>query len=90
MGTLGGGVVLAIIGAILAFAVQDSINGVDLTMIGYILLAGGALLAIVGGFIAARGSKVRSSVRSTGPEGDRIVTREDRIDGGGYGCQSLK
>lgn len=79
MGTLGGGVVLAIIGAILAFAVQDSINGVDLTMVGYILLAGGAVLAIVGGILAARGSKVRSSSRSVGPEGERITTREDKI-----------
>lgn len=79
MGTWGGGVVLAIIGAILAFAVQDSINGVDLTMIGYILLAGGAVLAIVGLILTARGNKVRSSVRSVGPEGDRVTTREDRI-----------
>ena len=34
---------LIAIGAILAFAVTDAINGVDLTMVGYICMAAGAL-----------------------------------------------
>lgn len=76
---LGGGIVLAIIGAILAFAVQDSISGVDLTMVGYILLGGGALLAIIGIALGFKSNKVTSSVRSVGPEGDRVTEREDRI-----------
>lgn len=79
MGTLVGGVLLAILGAVLAFAVQDSINGVDLTMIGYILLAGGAVLAVFGIVLSAKGNRVSSTVRSTGPEGDRVVAREDKI-----------
>ena len=77
--SLGGGVVLAIIGAILAFAVQDSISGVDLTMVGYIVLAGGVLLALIGIALGFKSDKVRSSVRSVGPEGDRLTEREDRI-----------
>lgn len=77
--SLGGGVVLAIIGAILAFAVQDSLNGVDLTMVGYIMLAGGIILTLVGAFAGARGSKVQSTTRSVGPEGERVSEREDRI-----------
>nr|WP_255669092.1 DUF6458 family protein [Aeromicrobium duanguangcaii] len=39
----GGSIALIAIGAILAFAVQDTISGIDLTMIGYILMAAGAL-----------------------------------------------
>jgi hypothetical protein len=77
--SLGGGVVLAIIGAILAFAVQDSISGVDLTMIGYIILAGGVLLALIGIGLGFKSDKVTSSVRSVGPEGDRLTEREDKI-----------
>ncbi|MBA4607366.1 hypothetical protein H1W00_02645 [Aeromicrobium sp. Marseille-Q0843] len=39
----GGSIALIAIGAILAFAVTDAINGVDLTMVGYICIAAGAL-----------------------------------------------
>lgn len=46
--TIGLGIGLMVIGAILSFAVKDSISGVDLTMIGYILMGGGALALILG------------------------------------------
>lgn len=39
----GGSIALIAIGAILAFAVTDAIDGVDLTMVGYICMAAGAL-----------------------------------------------
>jgi hypothetical protein len=39
----GGSIALIAIGAILAFAVQDSIAGVDLVVVGYICMAAGAL-----------------------------------------------
>ena len=44
---IGGGIGLMIIGAILAFAVRDNVSGVDLTMIGFICIAGGALALIL-------------------------------------------
>jgi hypothetical protein len=40
---IGSGIFLLAVGAILAFAVTDSISGVDLTTVGYILMACGAL-----------------------------------------------
>ncbi|MGZ5367038.1 DUF6458 family protein [Aeromicrobium sp.] len=40
---IGSSLALIAIGAILAFAVTDKINSVDLTMVGYILLAVGSL-----------------------------------------------
>jgi uncharacterized sodium:solute symporter family permease YidK len=44
---IGGGIFLIVVGAILAFAVSDPVNGVDLTMIGYICLAVGVLAVII-------------------------------------------
>lgn len=44
---IGGGITLIVLGAILAFAVQDSISGIDLTMIGYICLGAGVLALIL-------------------------------------------
>jgi hypothetical protein len=40
---IGGSIFLLALGAILSFAVQDSLNGVDLVVVGYILMAAGAL-----------------------------------------------
>ena len=40
---IGGSIVLLALGAILSFAVQDSVSGVDLVTVGYILMAAGAL-----------------------------------------------
>ncbi|MCR6712259.1 MAG: DUF6458 family protein [Demequina sp.] len=44
---LGGGIFLIVVGAILAFAVKDSWDAVDLTMVGYICLAVGVLAIII-------------------------------------------
>jgi len=39
----GGSIALLALGAILAFAVQDRLSGVDLVAVGYICMAAGAL-----------------------------------------------
>lgn len=44
---IGTSIVLIALGAILAFAVRDSIDAVNLIMVGYILLAVGALGLII-------------------------------------------
>jgi hypothetical protein len=44
---IGGSLFLLAAGAILAFAVRDSVDAVDLTMVGYILLAVGAVGLVV-------------------------------------------
>ena len=44
---IGTSIFLLAVGAILAFAVTDSISGVDLTVVGYILMAAGALGLII-------------------------------------------
>ena len=44
---IGGGIALIVIGAILSFGVSDSIDGVDLTVIGYICMGAGVLALIL-------------------------------------------
>lgn len=44
---VGLGLFLLVVGGILSFAVQDRLNGVDLTMVGYICIAGGVLAIIL-------------------------------------------
>ncbi|MDM8085865.1 DUF6458 family protein [Cellulomonas cellasea] len=44
---IGGGIVLIVIGATLAFAVTDNVPGVDLTIVGYICMGAGLLALIL-------------------------------------------
>lgn len=44
---IAGPLAIVAIGAILSFAVQDAISGVDLTLIGYILMGAGALALVL-------------------------------------------
>ena len=44
---IGGGIFLLVVGAILAFAVRDSIEVIDLTVVGYICMGAGALALII-------------------------------------------
>lgn len=46
--TIGGGIALIILGAILAFAVEIDLAGLDLNTIGFILMIGGAIGLIFG------------------------------------------
>ncbi len=55
--SLGAGIGLLVIGAILAFAVNVETEWVDLTMIGYILMAAGVVGIIVGIALLARRSR---------------------------------
>lgn len=57
---IGAGIFLLAVGAILAFAVSDRISGVDLTMVGYILMGVGALGLVLVMFLSqSRGRRTR-------------------------------
>lgn len=51
---VGGSIFLLALGGILAFAVQDNIEGVELTTVGYILMAAGALGVLLSLFFTAQ------------------------------------
>ena len=61
---IGTSIFLLAVGAILAFAVTDAISGVDLTVVGYILMAAGALGLVMSMALLSRRPR------------DRVVTRE--------------
>lgn len=46
--SVGPGIALLALGAILAFAVSDPVRGVDVAMVGYILMAAGVVGVIAG------------------------------------------
>jgi hypothetical protein len=56
---IGAGIFLLAVGGILAFGVTDRISGVDLTVVGYILMGAGALGIVL--VLLLNGQRTRSS-----------------------------
>lgn len=82
--SIGGGIALIVIGAILAFAVRDAVPGVDLVIIGYICMAAGAVGLILGLVLTyQRSSRRRLSSTETverqqTPSGEATIRRTDQ------------
>ncbi len=76
---VGLGIFLIVVGAILTFAVHTSVSGVDLALIGWILMAGG-LLAIILSLVMGRGRPGGGySARRTSTTDPRTGSRVDDI-----------
>lgn len=56
---IGTGIFLIVVGAILAFAVSDTVSGVDLVLVGYICMGAGALALILSLIVSSRRTRTR-------------------------------
>ena len=75
--SIGAGIVLFAIGAILAFAVNVQVDWVNLDMIGYILMAAGAVVFILGLVLMMRRRQTDHVTRtSVDPVAGERVTRQ--------------
>lgn len=81
---LGTSIALIVLGAIAAFAVKDAIDGVNLELIGYILMGAGAiglLLTLI--LDRPREHRTVSATRTDrDPNTGAGVTRSERVDNG--------
>ena len=59
MGYIGGGVVLVVLGAILMYAVEISIPGIDSNTLAVILMVAGVVLFVIGLLFAMRSRSLR-------------------------------
>ena len=79
--SLGAGIFLLAVGAILAFAVDVDVPGVELTTVGYILMVAGAIGIILGIVLLARKRQsVSTSSTSVDPATGSRVQRSVRED----------
>lgn len=76
--SLGLGIVLFAIGAVLAFALNVAVDWINLQMVGYILMAAGVVVIILGiVLLARRRSSVSTSRTMVDPAtGDRVTRNE--------------
>ncbi|MBM6401624.1 DUF6458 family protein [Phycicoccus sonneratiae] len=77
---IGLGIFLLVVGAILTFAVGDSVDAVNLTMIGYILMAGGVLAILLSFLVQAGGRRGRVTTTRESHVDPATGTRVDRTD----------
>jgi hypothetical protein len=80
--SIGSGIALFVIGAILAFAVNVQLDVINLDLIGYLLMGAGAIIFIIGLILAVRKRESSTTVRSavdpaTGESVQRRSTRTD-------------
>ncbi len=66
---VGGPIALIVIGLILALAIRDSIDVVDLTMIGWIFVAAGAVWLVIELVMNSRSRRTVTEVHDTRPGG---------------------
>lgn len=76
----GFGAFLLVVGLVLALAVTDAVNGVDLTMVGWIMAAVGAVLIAITAATWNSGRRARNVQTVTHPDGSQTV-RENRTNG---------
>ena len=71
------GIILLVAGAVVTFAVDTAVDGVDLKALGYIMMGGGALslliAAIQGAGYMSMGKNKMSSERHVSPDGRHVV-----------------
>ncbi|MBZ4486433.1 DUF6458 family protein [Microbacterium sp. cx-55] len=78
--SIGGGIALFVIGAILAFAINVDVPGVNLDLIGYILMGAGAVVFVIGIVLLARRRQTDTVTRTAvdPTAGERVTRRTTR------------
>ncbi|PPF78708.1 hypothetical protein C5B96_14305 [Subtercola sp. Z020] len=79
--SLGFGIFLIAVGAILAFALDVTVSWVDIKTVGYILMGAGFVIVIIGIALIARKRSSTATTRSAvDPVSGEQVTRSERRD----------
>ena len=80
--SLGTGIVLFVVGAILAFALNLQVAWIDLHLVGYILMAAGVIGIILGiVLITRRRTSVSTTRQAVDPaSGERVIRRTSEVD----------
>ena len=78
---IGTGIFLFVVGAILTFALNVETSVINIDLVGYILMAAGAVVFVISLVLAMRKRSSVSTVRQVDNGGtDRVTQRETRSD----------
>lgn len=77
---IGTGIVLFVLGAIIAFALNVDVDWADLTLIGYLLMGAGVVVFLISLVLSMRRRSSTETVRHVDGTGERVTQRESRSD----------
>ncbi|TFB92717.1 DUF6458 family protein [Cryobacterium sp. HLT2-28] len=78
--SLGLGIFLVVVGAILVFALNISVDWIDLDFVGYIFMGAGAVIIILGIVLLTRKRTSVSTTRSAVVDGEQVTQEKRSID----------
>jgi membrane-bound ClpP family serine protease len=80
--SIGGGIALFVIGAILTFALNFEIEWIDLDLVGYILMGAGVVVFVIGLVLMSRRRRSATTTRSAvdPASGERVTRRTNESD----------
>ena len=80
--SIGLGIFLFVVGAILVFALNFSVSWIDLDLGGYILMAAGAVIFVIGLVLTVRGRNSTTTTRTIADpvNGEQVTRRQTNID----------
>ena len=80
--SIGLGIFLFVVGAILTFAVNVTVDWVNLDLIGYLLMGAGVVITIIGVALLARSRRAVTTERTVTPGGETVVAeRSTKVSG---------
>ena len=78
--SLGLGIFLFVVGAILVYALNISLDWIDLDLVGYIFMGAGAVIIILGIVLLTRKRTSVSTTRSAVVDGEQVTQEKRSID----------
>ena len=80
--SIGLGIFLFVVGAILAFAVNVSVDWINLDLVGYLLMGAGVIITIIGIGLLVRSRRAVTTERTVNPAGETVVAeRSTKVSG---------
>lgn len=78
--SLGLGIFLFVVGAILVYALNISVDWIDLDLVGYIFMGAGAVIILLGIVLLTRKRTSVSTTRSAVVDGEQVTQEKRSID----------
>jgi Domain of unknown function (DUF6458) len=79
--SIGLGIFLFVVGAILTFAVNVSLDWINLDLVGSLLMGAGVVVTIIGLVLLGRSRKAVTTERTVTPAGETVAERSTKVSG---------
>lgn len=79
--SIGLGIFLFVVGAILTFALNVSVGWLNLDLVGYLLMGAGVVITIIGIALLARRRSAVTTERTVTPAGETVNQRSTSVSG---------